>query len=50
MAHLDGKMKEDGVPFNSIESGMIQTGDDWKELHLDLDPRVRRMSGRMAVV
>lgn len=51
MAHLDGKMKEDGVPFNSIEDqGMIQTGDDWKELRLDLDPRVRRMSGRMAVV
>lgn len=51
MAHLDGKMKEDGVPFNSIEDqGMIQTGDDWKELRLDLDPRVRRMSGRMAVI
>lgn len=51
MAHLDGKMKEDGVPFNSIEDqGMIQTGNDWKELRLDLDPRVRRMSGRMAVV
>lgn len=51
MVHLDGKMKEDGVPFNSIEDqGMIQTGDDWKELRLDLDPRVRRMSGRMAVV
>lgn len=33
MAHLDGKMKEDGVPFNSIEDQrMIQTGDDWKEL------------------
>lgn len=23
MAHLDGKMKEDGVPFNSIEDRVV---------------------------